>query len=165
MDGSDAACPICFDPIMADGAGSAEAFSWCCEREAGACATHHFHLGCAVQSIYRLQGCPLCNEPGAFEEDGSVSFYRRARIAEPTMRRLEDRRSHHGLPRPAAAPVQFGDWDTEDMRARAGYPERPWELSAVCMNAACVDSVSRPYWAPLASGHGPSIEWTDSGTK
>ena len=67
-----------------------------------------------MESLVRLQGCPICRTGESYDEDG-LPKARRATIAQNGRDRLEERRVEANLPRTSPAPITFADWDIAEI--------------------------------------------------
>ena len=103
-------CDICLEPIVKTADGADGPFEFLCSAR----GCHRFHLSCALESLVRLQGCPICRTGESYDEDG-LPKARRATIAQNGRDRLEERRVEANLPRTSPAPITFADWDIAEI--------------------------------------------------
>ena len=152
-------CPICMELVDPEASGDEEAFAWRCPTG----VSHRLHLGCALDAIFRLGGCPTCRASswvGSAEEGTLQEVFGRVEIPIEILGRLDGRRILHGLPRPQAAPIGFLDHDIHDLAVAGGVPLPPRGVGAPCCYVP--DVRRRPDWAPLAlrnAPHDPPYAW------
>ena len=108
-------CYVCLEPFApSDGAPpplSAAPFRFSCT----AGGHHALHVGCAVEALGRERGrCTLCSCSGHEHT-----------IVEPDLAWLTELRIHAGLQKVHANPFRMDDWDTDEVIAQAGEPQRP----------------------------------------
>ena len=128
-------CPNRMNPLDTEASGDKGPFSWRCSTG----VSHRLHLGCALDAIFRLGGCPTC---------------RAATKLTGTKSKFESNRCFQDLPCPRTDPIVFQDFDIIDLATSAGVPPPPTCLTAPCCHTP-QNCLSRQDRAPLGLRDAP----------